>query len=137
MTAVSGAKKVPNTPKVHITDVKINKWHIRIKWTLRGVFALIAAYYALGIAYSVGLMAYLDSLAISILPHYVGYAGMGAAMPWFQWYSAWAVRGLFAIGGALLYDCIAKFATITNNCVKKAAPKFNRPKMPQAEPIKV
>lgn len=135
MDSVSGASKTPQTSNEKTIEIKVNKWHYRVTWTLRGVFALIAAYYALGIAYSVGLMAYLDSLAIQVLPHYIGYAGMGAAMRWFQWNSAWAVRGLFAIGGAVLYDVLAKVFSSLYSCTKEKTEGFRFPSVPIVEPI--
>lgn len=84
--------------------------HIALKWTPRLIIMGIAGYYSLGIAYNKGLMATIDRVAISILRHHVGYIGLGAAMPTFQWYSAWTVRTLAAIAAGILYDLIERIA---------------------------
>ncbi len=75
-----------------------------MKWTPRVLVAAIAGYYSLGIAYDLGIMASIDRVAINILKDWVGYAGLGATMPTFQWYSAWAVRTVAAAGAGLIYD---------------------------------
>jgi hypothetical protein len=72
--------------------------------TPRLIVAAIAGYYSLGVAYEMGMMASIDRVAIIVLKDLVGYAGIGAAMPTFQWYSAWAVRVVAAAGAGLLYD---------------------------------
>ena len=82
-----------------------------IKWTPRAAAALIGGYYGLGIAYDLGLMALIDKVAIQILKHWVGYAGVGALMPTVQWYSAWSVRIVLGVGAELIYDLFEK-ATI-------------------------
>ncbi len=74
------------------------------KWGPRVLVAAIAGYYSLGIAYEWGIMASIDKIAIPILKNSVGYAGIGAVMPTFQWYSAWGVRTVSAFGAGLLYD---------------------------------
>lgn len=63
-------------------------------WTPRVIVAAIAGYYSLGIAYEMGIMAAIDQVAISVLKDSVGYAGLGAVMPTFQWYSAWGYEQL-------------------------------------------
>lgn len=75
-----------------------------LTWTPRLIFAAVAGYYSLGIAYDVGLMAAVDRVAIDILKNIVGYAGIGAVMPTFQWYAAWGVRVTAAAGGAAIWD---------------------------------
>lgn len=75
-----------------------------LKWTPRVLVAALAGYYCLGVAYSWGVMAAIDRVAISALRSTVGYAGVGAAMPTFQWYSAWGVRSVVALGAGVLYD---------------------------------
>lgn len=75
-----------------------------MKWTPRIIVAAFAGYYCLGFAYDWGIMAAIDRIAIDILKTSVGYAGLGAAMPTFQWYSAWAVRTIAAASAGLLYD---------------------------------
>ena len=77
-------------------------------WTPRILVAGVAGYYGLGVAYEVGIMAAIDRVAISILRDSVGYAGIGAAMPTFQWYSAWAVRSVAAAGAGLIYDLLER-----------------------------
>ncbi len=74
------------------------------KWGPRVLVAAIAGYYSSGIAYEWGIMASIDKIAIPILKNSVGYAGIGAVMPTFQWYSAWGVRTVSAAAAGLLYD---------------------------------
>lgn len=80
------------------------------KWTPRAIAAGIGGYYALGLAYEFGLMAVIDRLAIRILKQAVGYAGIGALMPTFQWYSAWGVRITAASMTGLFYDGVERLA---------------------------
>ncbi|GAB4190078.1 MAG: hypothetical protein Tsb0015_11020 [Simkaniaceae bacterium] len=88
-----------------------------ITWGPRAIFAVIAGYYSLGVAYDIGLMAAIDRVAIDVLKHYIGYAGLGAAMPTFQWYSAWAVRISAAAAGGLLYDVLERISLyVFHNC---------------------
>lgn len=61
-------------------------------WGPTAVITCVAGYYGLGIAYDLGVMARIDQIAIPILKNWFGYAGLGAIMPTFQWYAAWAVR---------------------------------------------
>jgi hypothetical protein len=79
-----------------------------LKWTPRAIVAGLAGYYCLGFAYEIGLMARIDALAIRILRSSLGYVGVGAFMPTFQWYSAWGVRIVAALGAGLLYDLSEK-----------------------------
>lgn len=79
-----------------------------VKWTPRAAAVLIGSYYGLGIAYDLGLMALIDKVAIQILKHWVGYAGVGALMPTVQWYSALSVRIVLGVGAGFLYDLAAK-----------------------------
>ncbi|MGA8163827.1 MAG: hypothetical protein WB791_02240 [Waddliaceae bacterium] len=46
----------------------------------------------------------IDRIAILILKSSVGYAGIGAIMPTFQWYSAYAVRGIAGLSCGVCYD---------------------------------
>ena len=82
--------------------------YFAIKWTPRAIVAGLAAYYSLGIAYERGYMAAIDRVAIRTLRHWMGYAGIGAFMPTFQWYSAWSVRMVAALSAGVLYDMIEK-----------------------------
>lgn len=75
-----------------------------LKWTPRLVVAGFAGYYSLGLAYEYGIMAAVDRLAISLFKHFVGTAGIGAAMPSFQWYASWGVRITAIAGAEILYD---------------------------------
>lgn len=75
-------------------------------WGPRTIAAAIGGYYCLGIAYKIGLMAAIDKIAIPILVHSVGYAGLGAIMPLFQWYTAVGIRIVSAVLAAALYDLI-------------------------------
>ena len=74
------------------------------RWTPRAFVACIGGYYSLGVAYEYGIMASIDKIAIPIIKNHVGYIGLGAAMPTFQWYSAWAVRVSAAVTSSFLYD---------------------------------
>jgi len=78
------------------------------KWTPRVISVLIGGYYGLGIAYEVGLMALIDQVAIQVIKHFSGYAGLGALMPTVQWHAAWIVRGLFGVCAGVLYDTVEK-----------------------------
>jgi len=74
------------------------------EWTPRAIAIGMGAYYGLGVAYEMGLMAAIDQIAIGILKKSVGYAGIGAFMPTVQWYSSLTVRiGMAAMAG-LAYD---------------------------------
>lgn len=84
-----------------------------LKWTPRAIAAGLAGYYCLGIAYETGLMAAIDRIAMRILRPSLGYMGMAAFMPTFQWYSAWAVRVVAAIAAGLLYDLIERICRAT------------------------
>lgn len=92
------------------------------KWTPRALVAGIAGYYSLGYAYQYGIMAKIDRVAIPILIKSVGTMGLGAAMPRFQWYSAWGVRMASALGAGLIYD-------IFDRCISAVYKKF-KPKPP-------
>lgn len=78
--------------------------HFALKWTPRIIFVGIGGYYSLGVAYQFGIMAAIDKVAIKVLKHWVGYAGIGAVMPTFQSRAAWVVRGVSAAGAGLIYD---------------------------------
>ncbi len=79
-----------------------------IKWTPRVIAVGIGGYYGLGIAYELGIMALIDKVAIQIIGHFFGYAGIGALMPTVQWYSAWGVRIVIGLGAGFLYDLAEK-----------------------------
>lgn len=81
-----------------------------ITWAPRALAILVGGYYGLGLAYSCGLMAAIDKLAIAIIQQQVGYIGLGAIMPTFQWYAAWSARITFSALFALLYDTIERIA---------------------------
>lgn len=102
---------------------------ILLTWTPRVIVAVIAGYYSLGIAYDTGLMAEIDKIAIQILKHWVGYAGIGALMPTFQWYSALAVRMVAATVAGLLYDLIERLVRYLINAIW-GAPVETEPKEP-------
>ena len=53
---------------------------IVVKWTPRVLAVAIGSYYGLGLAYELGLMALIDTIAIKIVKHYFGYGGIGALM---------------------------------------------------------
>lgn len=79
-----------------------------LKWTPRAIVAGLAGYYCLGVAYSMGIMAAIDRIAMRILLPSLGYMGVAAFMPTFQWYSAWTVRVVIAIVAGFLYDLIER-----------------------------
>jgi len=79
-----------------------------IKWTPRAIAVTLGGYYGLGVAYEMGLMALIDQLAIPIIKHFLGYAGVGALMPTVQWYSAWGARIAIGIATGVLYDLLEK-----------------------------
>lgn len=79
-----------------------------LTWTPRAIAVGVGGYYGLGLAYSSGLMAAIDKLAIPIIQHQLGYIGLGAIMPTFQWYAAWSARITFGALFALLYNIIER-----------------------------
>lgn len=79
-----------------------------LKWTPRTIIGGFAGYYSLGMAYDYGIMSAIDRLAIRILRHSVGYAGIGALMPTIQWYAAWGVRMTAALVATIIYDLIER-----------------------------
>lgn len=81
-----------------------------MKWTPRVIVIGFAGYYGLGLAYQCGLMAVIDKIAIAIIGHATGTAGVGALMPTFQWYSAWAVRFACALAAELTYEVVERIA---------------------------
>ena len=81
-----------------------------IKWAPRVIAVAIGGYYGLGIAYELGLMALIDQIAIPILKHFFGYAGVGAFMPTVQWYAAWGMRVTIGLAAGFIYDRMAKSA---------------------------
>lgn len=81
-----------------------------IKWGPRAIAVAVGGYYGLGIAYELGLMALIDQVAIQIIKHFLGYAGIGALMPTVQWYGAWAVQIAIGLGTGLLYDLAERCA---------------------------
>ena len=94
-----------------------------IKWTPRTVIPFLAGYYSLGIAYDTGLMAKIDRIAIRILRPSLGYMGVGAFMPTFQWYSAWGIRVTAALGASLLYDLAERIFFLA---YRKISPKKDK-----------
>lgn len=103
------------------------------KWSARAVVACLAGYYSLGYAYHSGLMAKIDQYAIQFFLHFFGYAGLGAFMPTFQWYSAWTVRITSGILAAAVWDISIKIAyyisTKISNVMNRIspAPQINPP----------
>lgn len=89
-----------------------------VDWTPTAIAAFVGGYYGLGIAYEWGLMAEIDKIAIQIIKHFFGYAGIGALMPTVQWYCAWGVRIVIAIVVGLLYEVTERIAKF---CYKKMA----------------
>lgn len=80
----------------------LGKWAVKIG---PRVFVIgLVGYAALGYAYELGIMAEIDRIAIPIIKSQVGYMGLGAAMPVFQWYAAWAVRITAALSAEALFE---------------------------------
>jgi hypothetical protein len=97
------------TPSFHFNTEETKQ--ILFKWTPRAIVIGVGAYYGLGIAYEIGLMAAIDKIAIGILKKSVGYAGIGALMPTVQWYSSLAVRFGMAAVASLSYDLSLRTAS--------------------------
>jgi len=74
------------------------------KLTMRAIVGGLAGFYSLGFCYEQGIMAKIDDIAISLMLPSVGYAGLGAFMPTFQWYAAWGVRITAAFLATIVYD---------------------------------
>lgn len=74
----------------------------------RILIAGFTGYYSLGLAYYYEIMAAIDKIAIRIIKHFFGYAGIGAIMPTFQWYAAWGVRITAAGGATYLYHVVER-----------------------------
>lgn len=66
----------------------------------------LVGYASLGFCYHIGLIGYITELAIPIIKNQVGYIGLGAVMPTFQWYLAWGVR----VVSVILAECILESA---------------------------
>ncbi len=81
-----------------------------LKWTPRLLVATFAGYYCLGMLYDYGVLAAIDKVAIVVVKHFVGYAGVGAAMPTIQWYCAWGARMAVAAAAGIGYDITERFA---------------------------
>lgn len=88
------------TPQTFAQEVERFFW----RWTPQVLFACCVGYWSVGIAYELGIMASLDKVAIYFLKQHVGTIGVGALMPQFQWYSAWAVRTVAAAGAMIFYN---------------------------------
>ena len=79
------------------------------------IFATLAGYYSLGLAYSTGLMSKIDKIAIHIMrSNNMGYIAIGAAMPTVQWYAALLVRLAAAASAALIYVAALKTITVAS-----------------------
>ncbi len=78
------------------------------KWTPRAIAVAIGGYYGLGIAYECGLMALIDQVAIQVIKHFAGYAGIGAFMPTVQWYAALGARITIGLCVGVIYDLVER-----------------------------
>jgi len=94
---------------------------LALRWTPRAIMAGLGGYYSLGIAYDHGVMAALDRVAIALFRRTMGHVGMGAFMPTFQWYSAWGVRFIAAIGAGILYDLAERTVFAAAYCLRNRA----------------
>ena len=88
------------------------------KWGPRLVVVTLGAYYGLGIAYELGIMAKIDQIAIRYIKSFFG-GGLtaslwvGLLMPGVQSYSAIGVRIAVGFSAGFCYDrleCVAQFA---------------------------
>lgn len=114
------------TPPFFIFDRAMT---IAFRWTPRAIMAGLGGYYSLGIAYDYGLMASIDRVAIAVFRKTMGHVGMGAFMPTFQWYSAWAVRFSAAVTAGLLYDLAERGIIAAYSCLRVQALR-ERPLIP-------
>ena len=78
------------------------------KWAPRLIAATVFGYYGLGYAYEFGLMHRIDLIAMAVLKHFSGRAGMGTFMPIFQPYAAYGVRITSGFCGACMIDLFEK-----------------------------
>jgi hypothetical protein len=98
---------------------------LTISWRSPQVlFAAVAGYCSLGMAYESGLMAAIDKVAIKVLIKHVGYIGLGAAMPAFQWYAAWGIRVVACVIAAALYELCLR---IVSACYHRWKPSPQKP----------
>ena len=96
-----------------------------------GVGAFVGGYYGLGALYDLEIM---DSVTIvvrkiarSVLKYWrVGYAGMGAAMPWIDWYTAVGVRLFCAFIAGTICLIIQKIFICSLSLFHKHKPAFLR-----------
>ena len=95
-----------------------------LKWPPRVCIAAVGGYYSLGVAYEYGIMAAIDKLAIRFLKHWVGSTGIGALMPTAQWYAAWGVRGIAALGAGKLYDLAERIVLAAVKVLKRVSSGF-------------
>lgn len=103
-----------------------------LRWTPRALIAGVAGYYSLGVAYDKGVMAAIDRVAIRAFRHFWGYAGIGAFMPTFQWYSAWGVRIISALAAGILYDLAERIVLAACRAIKYCI--FGEPEEPKLIP---
>lgn len=92
-----------------------------LSWGGVTLVSLYVGYHVLGVAYAWGVMAAIDRIAIPILQHFFGYAGLGAVMPVFQYYAAWGVRVIAgALAGALYLVVIRLLKALTQAVIRWA-----------------
>ena len=89
-----------------MTSIESSPFQCIAKWTPRAIAVAVGGYYGLGIAYDWGLMALVDRVAIEVIKHFAGYAGIGAFMPTVQWHAAWVVRVFIGVSAGVIYDLI-------------------------------
>jgi hypothetical protein len=113
---ITSTQTAPQTPEA-FQDQAVQ---FLLTWTPRLLVVAFAGYYGLGFAYEMGIMAEIDKIAIPIIKSWVGYAGLGAAMPTFQWYSAWGVRMAIAACAGIVYDLSERITLFFINTFKSA-----------------
>lgn len=101
-----------------MTSIESTPFEFMMKWTPRAIAVAIGGYYGLGIAYDYGLMAVIDKIAIDVIKHFAGYAGVGALMPTVQWHAAWVVRVIIGLSFGFIYDRIEVLVSTTSKFVQ-------------------
>lgn len=105
-----------------------------VNWTVRAgpriIIIGLVGYASLGWAYEAGLMAAIDRIAIPILRNHVGYFGLGAIMPTFQWYAAWAVRITAALTAETIFELILLICRKCLNCLFPGKPSIPQGAVP-------
>ena len=98
-------------------------YNLVANWGFVTVGSFVGGLYGLGFCYKLGVMARIDQIAMPILINWFGYAGLGAIMPTFQWYSAAAVRFCCAAVAGAVCLLIQKIACYLWGVFLRNAPR--------------